>query len=106
MITTDQLSNPAVRTLVDAVNSGDQRAFFQALTQDATMSDDGTDRDLERWAESEIFSSDGRMDVESQTDDGLSLIARFRNNTWGEMRTAWKFTVTDGKVSRFDTGQA
>jgi hypothetical protein len=46
------------------------------------------------------------MDVESRTDDGLSLIARFRNSAWGEMRTAWKFTATDGKISRFDTGRA
>jgi hypothetical protein len=46
------------------------------------------------------------MDIESQADDGLSLVARYRNDTWGTMRTTWAFTVEDGKVSRFDTGQA
>ena len=32
--------------------------------------------------------------------------AAYRNDTWGEMRTRWAFTVTNGKVSRFETGQA
>ncbi|MEU1628869.1 nuclear transport factor 2 family protein [Streptomyces sp. NPDC020096] len=106
MIPADELSNPAVRTLVDAINSGDREAFVQALTDDPTTSDDGTDADLRQWSDSEIFSSDCHLDVESRTDDGLSLIARFHNSAWGEMRTAWKFTVTDGKISRFDTGRA
>jgi hypothetical protein len=39
-------------------------------------------------------------------DGGRSLIAAYRNDTWGEMRTRWAFTVTCGKVSRFETGQA
>ena len=34
------------------------------------------------------------------------LIAAYRNDTWGEMRTRWRFTVAQGKVSRFETGQA
>lgn len=33
-------------------------------------------------------------------------MADYRNDTWGEMRTRWHFTVEDGKVSRFETGQA
>ena len=34
------------------------------------------------------------------------LSAAYRNDTWGEMRTRWAFTVTGGKISRFETGQA
>jgi hypothetical protein len=51
-------------------------------------------------------SSRGHVEVESQSADGLSLVARYRNDTWGEMRTAWKFIVEGGKVGRFETGQA
>jgi hypothetical protein len=39
-------------------------------------------------------------------EDGRSLVAACRNDTGGQMRTRWAFTVTDGKVSRFETGQA
>lgn len=106
MIPAEQLSDPAVRALVAAINANDAAAFRAALTADATMSDDGTDRDLDEWADREIFSAGGRMDVESEDDGGRSLVARYRNDTWGEMRTAWRFTVRDGKVARFETGQA
>lgn len=105
-IPTDQLSDPAVRALVTALNSNDEQAFFAALTPDATMSDDGSDRDLRQWCDQEIFGSRGHMEVRSQSTDGLSLVTDYRNDTWGQMRTRWSFTVADGKVSRFETGQA
>ncbi|MFH8490978.1 nuclear transport factor 2 family protein [Streptomyces longisporoflavus] len=102
----DQLTDPAVRTLLIALNANDRAAFRAALTEDATMSDDGSERDVDDWSEREIFSSNGQIDVESEQDGGLSLVADYRNDTWGAMRTAWRFTVADGKVSRFETGQA
>ncbi|MGW2561782.1 nuclear transport factor 2 family protein [Streptomyces sp. NPDC001514] len=105
-IPVDRLSDPAVRAFVKAVNSNDRDAFMAALTPDATMSDDGSDRDLDDWTDKEIFSSRGHMEIESESDEGRTLVARYRNETWGEMRTKWKFTVENGKVTRFDTGQA
>ncbi|MFC7309798.1 nuclear transport factor 2 family protein [Streptomyces monticola] len=100
------LADPAVRAFVGALNSNDREAFQAALAPGATMTDDGTSRDLADWTEREIFSSNGHMDIESQSDDGLTVVARYRNDTYGEMRTRWQFTVADGKVARFDTGQA
>ncbi|MEU9180226.1 nuclear transport factor 2 family protein [Streptomyces sp. NPDC048550] len=107
MIPSNQLTDPAVRAFVTAVNAGDRNAFHAVLTDGATMSDDGSDRDLAQWAEKEIWSSNGHMDIEAAADDGLALVASYRNDTWGEMRTAWRFTVTgEGRISRFETGQA
>lgn len=105
-IALDKLTEPAVRAFVAAVNAGDREAFASALAPGATMSDDGSDRDVGDWTEREIFSSAGHMDIVSQTGDGLGLVADYRNDTWGEMRTAWRFTVDGGKVNRFETGQA
>ncbi len=105
-IAPEQLTNPAVRAFVGALNAGDRQAFAAALTPGATMSDDGSDRDLADWTEREIFSSSGHLAVDSQSPDGLALVADYRNDTWGEMRTAWRFTVTGNRVSRFETGQA
>ncbi|MFI6944153.1 nuclear transport factor 2 family protein [Streptomyces sp. NPDC050418] len=102
----DNRLDPTVAQLVDALNAGDSDAFFALLTEDASMSDDGTERDLRAWIGSEAFGSNGRMDVESVADGGTSLIATYTNDRWGAMRTAWRFTVADGKVSRFETGQA
>ncbi|MFJ7218337.1 nuclear transport factor 2 family protein [Amycolatopsis sp. NPDC098790] len=103
---TEQIEDPAVRAFVDALNSGDRTAFRAALTSDATMSDDGTDRDLAEWTEKEIFSSQGHLEVETAQDEGRRFVANYSNSTWGAMRTRWAFTVRDGKVARFETGQA
>ncbi|MGP3750160.1 hypothetical protein B046DRAFT_00076 [Streptomyces sp. LamerLS-316] len=106
-IAVDKLSDPAVRRLLEAVNTGDRDAFFAALTEDATMSDDGSERDLADWADREIFSVHGYINVVTEKSGGQALVADYRNDTWGEMRTAWRFTVApDGRVSRFETGQA
>ncbi|MYY09154.1 nuclear transport factor 2 family protein [Streptomyces sp. SID4919] len=101
-----RLSEPAVRDFVAAVNAHDRTAFRAVLTPDATMSDDGTERDLDEWTEREIFSSHGHLDIDKEKAGGRSLIARYSNDTWGEMRTRWDFVVEGGKVTRFETGQA
>ena len=106
MIPVNELSDPTVRSVVAAINAGDRQAFLAAFVDDPTMSDDGTDRDFEDWTDREIFSSNGRMEVESQSHDGRSLIARYRNDTYGEMRTSWSFAITGDKVTRMECGQA
>ena len=99
-------SNPIVRRFVAALNAGNKQAFFSVLTSDATMSDDGSERDLKEWTEREIFSSNGHMSVESEAADGRSLIATYSNSTWGEMRTEWRFELSGDQIARFETGQA
>jgi hypothetical protein len=101
MTGSQEVTDPAVQALISAINDGDRGAFFDALAPGATMSDDGTDRDLAAWADREIFSSRGHIEVVSATDEGRSLLADYRN-----MRTRWAFTVADGRISRFETGQA
>jgi hypothetical protein len=106
MIDVERLSDPVVRAFVAAVNAGDRDAFFALLAPGATMSDDGSERDVEEWVDREVFSANGRMEVESESEDGRSLIARYTNSTWGAMRTTWRFVVDGDKISRFETGQA
>ncbi|MFD7403460.1 nuclear transport factor 2 family protein [Streptomyces sp. NPDC059866] len=102
-----KLSDPAVRAFVTAVNAHDREGFLTLLAPGATMSDDGADRDLADWIDREIFFSHGHMEVDNESNGGRSLIARYSNDTWGEMRTRWSFVVEDdGRISRFETGQA
>ncbi|GAA1253956.1 MULTISPECIES: nuclear transport factor 2 family protein [Streptomyces] len=105
-IQTTKLSDPAVRAFVTAVNAHDREAFRAALAPGATMSDDGSDRDIEEWTGREIFDSHGHMEIEKEYAHGLALTALYRNDAWGEMRTKWQFVVAGGKVTRFETGQA
>lgn len=103
---TATIEDPAVAAFVKAVNAGDREAFFEALTPDATMADDGTERDLQAWVDREIFTVSGHLEVESAEDGGRELTATYSNTTWGGMRTHWRFTVADGRVRRFETGQS
>lgn len=106
---TSSISDPAVQKFIAAVNAGDKEAFFaDVLTKDATMSDDGSERDLAAWTEKEIFSpkANGRMKVVDASEDGRTLVVDYTNDTWGTMRTRWIFTVAQDRVSRFETGQA
>jgi hypothetical protein len=105
-MTSQEPSNPAVRELVAAINDGDRDGFLATLTPDATLTDDGNPRSLRDWIDREIFSVHGHMHVEREDEDGLHLLARFRNDTWWEMRTFWRFEVAGDKISRIDTGQA
>jgi hypothetical protein len=106
MIPIGELTDPIVRSVAAAINAGDREAFLAAFTAAPTMSDDGSERDFNDWIDREIFASNGHMEVESQSDDGRTLIARYRNDTYGEMRTSWTFVVDGDRVSRFETGQA
>ncbi|GAB3434229.1 nuclear transport factor 2 family protein [Flindersiella endophytica] len=99
-------SNPVVARLIDAINAGDRDAFLATLTPDATLSDDGTQRDLQQWIDREIFTVDGHFTVEREEPGGLAMRVRFRNDTWGEMATFWRFEVTGDRISRIETGQA
>jgi hypothetical protein len=106
-IQTTRLSDPAVRAFVTAVNHHDREGFLALLAPGATMADDGVDRDLAEWIDREIFSSHGHMEVDNESNSGRSLVARYSNDTWGEMRTRWSFSVDDdGRITRFETGQA
>ncbi len=62
-----KLSDPAVRAFVSAVNSHDRERFLSLLAPDATMADDGSDRDLAEWIDGEIFSSHGHMEVDNES---------------------------------------
>ncbi|MET8653951.1 MULTISPECIES: nuclear transport factor 2 family protein [Nocardia] len=98
--------NPVVEKFVTALNEHDRDRFYGLLTEDATMSDDGVERNLAQWTDSEVFDSNGRMRIEDVVDGGTELVADYTNTRWGSMRTNWRFMVRDDKIFRFETGQA
>ena len=99
-------ASPLVDRFVTAINAGDKPGLYALLADGATMSDDGSERDLDAWLDREMFSTHGRITIESASAEGLSLIAEVSNDTWGAMRTTWKFFVDGDKITRFETGQA
>ena len=105
-MSSEQPSNAVVGRLIAAINNGDRDAFLAELSPDARLTDDGNPRSLPDWIDREIFSVHGHLTVEREEEQGLRLIARYRNDTWGEMSTFWRFQLDGDKISRIDTGQA
>jgi hypothetical protein len=99
-------SNPVVGRLVTAINDGDRAGFLALMAPGAVLTDDGSQRDLTEWIDREIFTVHGHMTVDSEGEDGLLLNAHFRNDTWGEMSTFWRFRLAGDQISRIETGQA
>ncbi|MFK8912422.1 nuclear transport factor 2 family protein [Streptomyces sp. YS-3] len=97
-------SHPVVRAFVDAVNAQDPQALWAVLAKDATVVDVGTERDPEDWVERELFSAHARMEVVRESLDGLSVTARFHNDIWGDIDTAWEFSVSGPVIRGFVTG--
>ena len=70
----NDVTEPAVQALIAAINAGDRQGFFAALTPDATMSDDGTDRDLASWARSNDIADAVLAVVSCRYASGSTLI--------------------------------
>jgi hypothetical protein len=80
-----------VGRLVTAINDGDRDAFLATLPPDATLTDDGNPRSLTDWIDREAFSVHRHLTVEREVEQGLHLLAQYRNDSWGEMSTSWRF---------------
>ena len=71
------------------------------------MADDGSDRDLDEWIDREIFSSNGHMDVDNESQGGRALLAQLPQRHLGRDADPVELPVEDdGRISRFETGQA
>ncbi|MEV4437835.1 nuclear transport factor 2 family protein [Streptomyces sp. NPDC049577] len=102
----EELTDPAVRTVVTALCEGDRDAFYGAFAPGALLTDDGAEQDLHVWSEREIFNAHGRVEVREEREDGHYLLARFRSDQWNFPDTFWHFRIDGGKVTRMDVGQA
>ena len=100
--------HPTVNAALNAMKNGDAAAWHALFAENATLSDDGNERNPTDWAASELFGKgQGRItSVDKVEDNGSTLLAQFHSAQWGDFKTSWKFTVTDGKITRLEVGQA
>jgi hypothetical protein len=57
--------------------------LLATLTPSATLTDDGSPRSFRYWADREILYAHGHINIEREEEDGLHLLARYRNDTLG-----------------------
>lgn len=96
---------PTVRGAVDAFQRGDTEAWRALMAPGAQLYDDGHPRDLEVFTR-EALGHERFERLDHISADGLELRGPFHSDQWGDFRTYFRFTLSDGKVQRLDIGQA
>ena len=103
---TDALTNPTVKAAIEALQTGDRKAWSALFEPGAKLYDDGAPRSLEKFTRDalghERFTSIDRVE-----NDGLDLVGEFHSDEWGDFRTYFRFQLSSsGKIKRLDIGQA
>jgi hypothetical protein len=102
----DELTNPAVRAVIEALQRGDKTAWSSLFEPDATLYDDGSPRSLAKFTRDSVGHE--RFTCIDHVDNrGLDLTGTFHSDQWGSFRTYFRFQLSpSGKVKRLDIGQA
>jgi hypothetical protein len=103
---TDALTNPIVKTAIEALQNGDQKSWSALFEPNAELYDDGSPRSLKEFTRDalghERFTSIDRVE-----NNGLELTGAFHSEQWGDFQTYFKVQLSPaGKINRLDIGQA
>jgi len=105
-VNTNALTNPTVKAAIEALQSGDRKAWSALFEPGAKLYGDGAPRSLEKFTRDalghERFTSIDRVE-----NNGLDLIGAFHSDQWGDFRTYFRFQLSPSdKIRRLDIGQA
>jgi hypothetical protein len=103
---TDKITNPTVKKAIDALQSGDKKAWFDLFTDDAELFDDGNKINFKSFSEAalghERFTS-----IDKVENNSLDLYGHFHSDKWGDFKTYFKFHINgNGKIDKLEIGQA
>ena len=101
-----KLTNPTVRAAIEALQSGDVKAWKSLFEADAQLFDDGSPRSLANFTDEAVgherFTAIDRVD-----NHGLDITGEFHSDKWGDFRTYFRFQLSAaGRIKRLDIGEA
>jgi hypothetical protein len=101
-----KLTNPTVRAAIEALQSGDVKAWESLFEADARLFDDGSPRSLSKFTQEAVGHE--RFTVIDRVDNhGLDVTGEFHSETWGDFRTYFRFQLSAaGRIKRLDIGEA
>ncbi|SEO88365.1 hypothetical protein SAMN05192574_11541 [Mucilaginibacter gossypiicola] len=103
---TEKLTNPVVKQAIDALQSGDKKAWFALVDSDALLFDDGNKMNFKSFFE-KALGHERFTSIDKVEQNGLHIYGKFHSDQWGDFKTYFKFTVNaDGKISKLEIGQA
>lgn len=106
MVQLEKLTNPAVRSAIEALQQGSQEAWLSLFTADAALYDDGRKTDFTNFS-SHAIGHERFTSIDRVENNGLDVYGKFHSDQWGDFKTYFKFHVNaKGKIERLDIGQA
>jgi len=105
-VNTNALTNPTVKAAIDALQSGDRKAWSSLFEANARLYDDGAPRNLDKFTR-DALGHERFTSIDKVENDGLDLTGKFHSDQWGDFRTYFRFQLSpSGKIKRLDIGQA
>lgn len=102
---TDQLTNPTVKKAIEALQTGDKKAWFDLFTADVELFDDGHKMNFKSFFD-KALGHERFTHIDKVENNGLDLYGRFHSDQWGNFKTYFRFIINpEGKISRLDIGQ-
>ncbi len=103
---TEVLTNPVVKSAINALEKGDLKSWLDLFTKEAELSDDGRQTDFNHFSKNAI-GHERFTTIDKVENNGLDVFGHFHSDRWGDFKTYFKFRINaDGKISRLDIGQA
>jgi hypothetical protein len=105
-VNTNALTNPTLKAAIEALQSGDRKAWSALFESDAKLYDNGAPRNLEAFTR-DALGHERFTSIDCVENSGLGMTGAFHSEQWGDFRTYFRFQLSpSGKITRLDIGQA
>jgi hypothetical protein len=103
---TDTLTNLTVKAAIEALQSGDRKAWLALFAPDAELYNDDSPGSLKEFTR-DALSHERFTSIDRVKNNGLDLTGAFHLDGWGDFRAYFRFQLSSaGKIKRLDIGQA
>ena len=101
----NKLTNRKVKAAIDALQKGDQNAWFLHFAEEVVLYDDGNQMQFNNFFK-KALGHERFTSIDKVENNGLDVYGHFHSDQWGDFKTLFKFRINkEGKIDRLDIGQ-
>lgn len=101
----EMLTQPIVRSAIQALQQGDHSAWLAQFSPDLTFTDEGLPANFLKFSE-HAMGHERFTRIDRVENQGLDIYGAFHSDRWGDFETFFKFQLGgDGKIRQLDIGQ-
>jgi hypothetical protein len=102
----NKLSNAKVKAAIQALQKGDEKAWFALFATEVILYDDGNQMQFNNFFK-KALGHERFTSIDKVENNGLDVYGNFHSDQWGDFKTFFKFKIDkQGKINQLDIGQA